>query len=93
MKWLAALLVPTLALAAPTPGEVRAAYRASSEVLLDRHGVALETLRVDVTARRAPWVELADISPVLGVAVLRAEDQHFTEHGGVDLGAVGKAAW
>ncbi|MFM9437129.1 penicillin-binding protein 1C [Janthinobacterium sp. CG_23.3] len=76
-----------------TSGQVKAAYRSSEAQLLDRHGEALQSLRVDMKARRLPWVALADISPALRAAVLLAEDQHFMRHGGVDLGAMGKAAW
>ncbi|MEO7580740.1 MAG: penicillin-binding protein 1C [Massilia sp.] len=79
--------------AVPGPEQVKAAWRASDTTLLDRHGVAIESTRADLTARRGGWVALADISPVLGAAVLQAEDQHFMQHGGVDLGAVGQAAW
>lgn len=90
----ACLLAPTLAWAAmPGPTEVRAAWRPSEARLLDRHGVPLETVRVDLRARRASWVALSDISPALGAAVLQAEDQRFMEHGGIDLRAAGQAAW
>ena len=83
-----------LAAAAPlTPGQVKAAYRSSEAQLLDRHGELLQSLRVDMRVRRLPWVALADISPALRTAVLLAEDQRFMQHGGVDLGALGQAAW
>jgi penicillin-binding protein 1C len=55
--------------------------------------VPLESLRIDMAARRQPWVTLADISPSLGRAVLQAEDQRFMEHGGIDFKAIGQAAW
>ena len=89
----AAWLAASLAGAVPTPAEVRAAYRASDSVLLDRHGVAIQSLRIDLAARRLPWVKLDDISPALGAAVMQAEDQRFLQHEGVDLEALGKAAW
>ena len=91
-----ALTLSTGALAAGaplTPGQVKAAYRSSEAQLLDRHGEWLQSLRVDPRVRRLPWVALADISPALRAAVLLAEDQRFLRHGGVDLGALGKAAW
>lgn len=81
------------ALAAPTPAQVKASFRSSESELLDRDGVAIESLRMDMTVRRLPWVALADISPAVGMAVIQAEDQHFTTHGGVDLAAIGQAAW
>lgn len=79
--------------AVPTPQQVRAAFKPSNAQLLDRHGVPVESVRIDMRARRMAWTPLADISPALGVAVLQAEDQRFMEHGGVDLRAIGQAAW
>ncbi|WGG52001.1 penicillin-binding protein 1C [Rugamonas sp. DEMB1] len=96
----AALVPALLALAAghaggavPTPQQVRADYRASDAELLDRHGEPLQSLRIDLAARRLRWVALADISPALPLAVLQAEDQRFMQHDGVDLKAMGQAAW
>ena len=79
--------------AVPTHEEVKAAYRSSEAQLRDRHGEPVQSLRVDMQARRLPWVALADISPSLPAAVLQAEDQRFYQHGGVDWSAAGKAAW
>jgi monofunctional biosynthetic peptidoglycan transglycosylase len=42
-------------------------------------------------AARQRWVPLEDISPSLGVAVIAAEDQNFTEHFGFDWQAIEKA--
>ena len=86
-------VTPASATAIPTYAQVRAAYRPSDAQLLDRHGAVIQSLRTDLTVRRLPWVALADISPSLPAAVLQAEDQRFYQHGGVDLGAMGKAAW
>jgi penicillin-binding protein 1C len=77
----------------PTPAQVRADYRASDVRLLDRHGDPIDSIRINMAVKRAPWVALADVSPALGAALMQAEDQHFMEHGGVDLQALGKAAW
>ena len=96
---IAAMLAAGSAIAAtapaplPTLAEVQSAYRASESTLLDRNGVAIQSLRVDLAARRLPWVKLDDISPALGAAVMQAEDQRFMQHDGVDLEALGKAAW
>ncbi len=79
--------------AVPTPAQVKAAWLPSEVQVLDRHGVPVESVRIDMAARRQPWVALADISPALGRAVMQAEDQRFMEHGGIDLKAVGQAAW
>ncbi|MEO5933466.1 MAG: penicillin-binding protein 1C [Duganella sp.] len=77
----------------PTPGQVRAGFRSSEAALLDRHGEPVQSLRIDMAVRRLPWVELKDIAPALPAAILRAEDQRFYEHGGVDWSAAAKAAW
>jgi penicillin-binding protein 1C len=90
----ATLSMPAMAAAAvPTPAQVKAAWKPSDAQLLDRRGVPLESVRIDMSARRQPWVALADISPSLGRAVMQAEDQRFMEHGGIDFRAAGQAAW
>lgn len=81
------------ALAAPTFAEIRGAYRASDTVLLDRHGVPIQSVRTDFKVRRAEWVPLQEVSPALRQALLLSEDQRFYEHSGVDWSAVGAAAW
>ncbi|WP_343732456.1 penicillin-binding protein 1C [Duganella sp.] len=86
-------LAGTAAHAVPTFDEVRTAYRSSDAELLDRHGQAVQSLRIDMAVRRLPWVALGDISPALPAAVLQAEDQRFYEHNGVDWSAAAKAAW
>jgi len=96
LRW---LLVGWLWLAQPIahaalPGfdQVRANWRASEALLLDRNGELLQEIRIDPKIRRTAWTPLADISPALIAAVLKAEDQRFFEHAGVDWLAVGKAA-
>ena len=90
---LLAIAVAPAGAAVPTPAQVKAAYQPSSARLLDRHGVPIESVRIDMRVRRLAWTPLADISPALGAAVLQAEDQRFMAHGGIDLRAVGQAAW
>jgi penicillin-binding protein 1C len=90
---LAAVLGGPAAAAVPTPQQVRQAWQPSDAQLLDRHGVAIESVRIDMAARRQPWVALAEVSPALGRAVMQAEDQRFMEHSGIDFRAVGQAAW
>lgn len=88
------LLLPVAVMAAvPTPEQVRAAWQPSEARLLDRNGVAIDSVRVDLKGRRGNRVALSDISPALGAAVLQAEDQRFMQHGGIDLRAAGQAAW
>jgi len=88
-----ALFAGAAGAAAPTPEQVKAAWRPSDAVLLDRHGVELQSVRIDMTVRRMAWVPLDDVSPALTRLVVQAEDQRFHEHGGVDFEAIGKAAW
>jgi penicillin-binding protein 1C len=86
-------LASAVAHAVPAFDAVRAAYRSSDAELLDRHGEAIQSLRIDMAVRRLPWVALGDISPALPAAVLQAEDQRFYEHNGIDWSAAAKAAW
>jgi penicillin-binding protein 1C len=72
--------------------QVRAAYRTSETVLLDRHGQPVQTVRTDLRARRGAWVPLAQISPALRAAAIASEDQRFLQHSGVDWSAVAGAA-
>ncbi len=90
---LALLSGATLACAVPSFTDVRAAHRPSDITLLDRHGVPIQTLRVDKTVRRLPWVPLADMSPALLQAIVLSEDKRFYEHSGVDWSAVANTAW
>ena len=82
-----------VAQALPTFAEVKAAHRPSDITLLDRHGVPIQTLRVDKTVRRLPWVPVADMSPALLQAIVLSEDRRFYEHSGVDWSAVARSAW
>ncbi len=92
---LAALLAAGAAHAQDVPrfAQVKAAHRPSDVTLLDRRGVPLQTLRVDMAVRRLPWVPLADISPALLQAIVLSEDKRFYEHSGIDWRAVAQSAW
>lgn len=79
--------------ALPSFEQVKAAYRSSDTVVLDRHGVPIQTVRSDLTLRRGEWVRVADVSPAFLQALLLSEDKHFHEHSGVDWSGVGSAAW
>ncbi|HUS65679.1 MAG TPA: transglycosylase domain-containing protein [Kofleriaceae bacterium] len=60
-------------------------------VLVDRHGI--EVARVAGEGGRDEWVPLGRV-PALAVATfLASEDDAFYQHGGVDLGGLGRAAW
>lgn len=103
MSWLRACLMawPLLcglawsgqAHALPSFEQVKATYRSSDTVLLDRHGQPLQTLRTDKQALRGPWTTLPQVSPAFRQALLVSEDKRFYQHAGVDWRAVGAAAW
>jgi penicillin-binding protein 1C len=73
----------------PTYEEVRQSYVKSDSLLLDRHGEVLYELRTDKVRRRLEWTSLMNISPVLKVAVVKAEDKRFYEHPGFDYRSIG----
>jgi penicillin-binding protein 1C len=93
--WIAAaalaLAVPAHAL--PSYAEVKAAHRPSDVTVTDRHGVPIQTVRVDMQARRLAWVPIEDLSPALLEALVLSEDRRFHEHGGVDWAAIARSAW
>ena len=72
--------------ATATFNEVKASYRPSDTLVLDRHGELLQRLRTDATVRRGQWVALADVSPALRTALVLSEDKRFYEHSGVEIG-------
>jgi penicillin-binding protein 1C len=94
-RCLAMLLLCAASAAQAVPGydAVRAAFRPSDALLLDRHGAPLQQVRIDASARRLAWVSLADISPAMRNALIASEDKRFYQHAGVDWSAVAAAAW
>ncbi len=94
----AALVFATVSAAAQagavaTFAEVKAAYRPSDVTLLDRQGVAIQTVRIDSSVRRLAWLPIGDMSPALLTAIVLSEDRRFWEHSGVDWAAAAKSAW
>lgn len=96
---LAALIAALLTLAwwtrpPPMPefAKVRASWAPSEAWLYDRHGVLLDSARINFQRRRSSWVALGEIGPAVPQAVIRSEDRRFREHGGVDWLAVAAAA-
>lgn len=75
--------------AIPDYAVVKAAWRPSESWLYDRHGVLLESMRVDFEQRRLEWVPIDRISPALQDRVIAAEDRSFRLHHGVDWLALG----
>ena len=82
-----------VAQAVPGFAEVKAAHMPSDLTLLDRHGVPIQTIRVDPQVRRLRWVPIEEMSPALLQAIVHGEDRTFYEHGGIDWSAVARSAW
>ncbi len=89
----ALFLSSELALALPTFKEVKADWRSSDVVLLDRNGAPIQRVRVDKTVRKLDWVTLNQVSPAFRQALLISEDKRFYQHSGVDWAAVVAAGW
>jgi len=98
---LLAALLPVWLFCAGTPSafatasfaQVKAAYRPSDTLVLDRHGEVLQRVRTDSTVRKGQWTALSDVSPALRAALVQSEDKRFYEHSGVDWQAVSASAW
>ncbi|MDG2534380.1 penicillin-binding protein 1C [Sphingomonas sp. HITSZ_GF] len=78
--------------ALPDYATVRAGWHPSEAWLYDRHGVLIDSSRVDYQARRLAWTRLQDVSPVARDILVAAEDRRFRAHGGVDWVALSGAA-
>ena len=90
---LVAATAPAAGASLPSFAEVKAAHRPSDVTLLDRHGVPVQTLRVDAGVRRLAWVPIAEMSPALLSALVLSEDRRFHAHDGVDWPAAARSAW
>ena len=80
----------------PSYAAVRAQWRPSEAWLYDRHGLLLDSSRVDFARRRLAWTPLGAVAPVARETILGAEDHRFFAHGGVDwlaLAGVLRARW
>ena len=73
--------------------EVKAEYRPSDTLVLDRNGEVLQRIRTDTSVRRGRWLAMSDVSPALRTALVLSEDKRFYAHSGVDWRAVSAAAW
>ena len=89
----ALLAFSTVTQAIPTYPELKSAHRPSDITVLDRTGTPIQTLRIDMSVRRLPWVALADVSPALRHAIVLSEDKRFYQHSGVDWSAIASSAW
>ncbi|MDF0605524.1 penicillin-binding protein 1C [Neisseriaceae bacterium TC5R-5] len=83
----------SLSAAIPSFQQVKAGWRSSDVMILDRQGQPLQRLRVDKQARRLDWVTLSETSPALRQALIISEDKRFYQHSGVDWSAVAASAW
>ncbi|MBB5193145.1 penicillin-binding protein 1C [Silvimonas terrae] len=90
---LVAALVSLPAWALPDFATVKAGWRSSDVILLDRHGQPLQRVRVDQKQRKLDWVTLPEISPAMRQALVVSEDRNFYSHSGVDWSAVAAASW
>lgn len=68
----------------PTYRDVRAGWRSSEAWLYDRHGVLIDSSRVDYARRRLAWVPLDKVADTTRTTLVAAEDHRFYDHGGVD---------
>jgi len=75
----------------PLPRALAAPGPVPRLALLDRHGLPLRATRAD--EGRGGWTSLGDLDPKLLQAFLAVEDHRFYEHHGVDVRALGRAAW
>jgi penicillin-binding protein 1C len=87
----AAVLLLAWPAQAPEFAAVRAAFRPSEAFLVDRNGVALDTMRIDMKVRRFEWQPLQSVSPAFVDAVVQGEDARFREHHGIDWRSVAGA--
>ncbi|WOK38254.1 penicillin-binding protein 1C [Sphingomonas sp. C3-2] len=77
--WFATLPPPM-----PDYATVRGEWRPSEAWLYDRHGVLIDSMRVDFAARRLDWTPLDKIAPIVGETLMASEDRRFMQHRGVD---------
>ena len=85
----ATLALATMPPALPAYAQVRASWSPSESWLYDRHGVLIDSARVDFARRRLAWTPLSQVSPVARAIMIAAEDHRFLTHGGVDWLALG----
>jgi penicillin-binding protein 1C len=85
-------VIDYLTLPPPIPGyrDARADWKSSEAWLYDRHGVLIDSSRVDFDRRRLAWVPLDKVAEPTRTTLIAAEDHRFYSHWGVDwLAALG----
>src|SRR5208337_4110822 len=73
---IAALVLALSGTPMPPFAAVRAHWRPSEALLLDRNGDPIHELRMDLHGRRFAWTPLDQISPALTSAIVAAEHHH-----------------
>lgn len=68
----------------PDYAATRAAYKPSEAWLYDRHGVLIDSARVDFEQRRLAWTPLGQIATIVPQTIIAAEDHRFDHHAGID---------
>ncbi|MGN6817138.1 MAG: penicillin-binding protein 1C [Sphingomonas sp.] len=68
----------------PSYQAVRANWKSSEAWLYDRHGVLIDSSRVDFDRRRLGWTTLDKVADTTRQVLVAAEDHRFYSHGGVD---------
>jgi len=61
----------------PTYRDVRAGWKSSEAWLYDRHGVLIDSSRVDYARRRLAWVTLDKVADTTRTTLVAAEDHRF----------------
>lgn len=83
--------VAALYISAPRFDRIFELAMGSDQILLDRDGNLLQTLRTDFKKRRLAWQPLSSYPAHLQAAVIAAEDQRFYYHLGIDPWSLGRA--
>ncbi len=78
------LLTTSEGITPPSFEQVKASYRKSDALLLDRYGRIIHEMRIESRGRRLEWIDLRTVSPALLQTVLQVEDHRFYRHQGVD---------
>ncbi len=76
----------------PSFSSIKTTYKPSDIWVVDREGKPLESVREGKRYRSLDWVGREEISPEFVRLLLKAEDQRFESHGGVDFFSLGRVA-
>lgn len=82
-----------LYISAPPFKQVVEMATGSDQVLLDKNGQVLQTLRTDFKKRRLAWQPLSSFPDHVQKTIIFSEDHRFHEHWGVDPVGLARAVW